>query len=425
MESGTLKKRLALFIILLSGLAFVQARQVTGQTSKISTPATRVERWRQDLRYMATELPRRHKNAFHSVSRAQFERAVAELDKAIPSLQDHEIIVGFRRILALIGDGHTNIFGWESTFHRYPFRFFRFSDGYYVTRATPEYSRCLGKRLVKIGALDVNTAFGKVITILPKGEGEMYLWHYAPIYLSFAEVQHALRMQPGVAKGTFVFEESDGKQFSIEMASLPANADVTFDDAASRLPLYRQRAGEPLWYKYLPDSKTVYFSFRGYPPYPDFLQFSAELLQFIEKNPTDRLIIDLRSNSGGDESSFQPLLEGIIRNDQINRKGHLFVIIGRQTYSAGMLNAVQLKLRTNAMLYGEPTGAKPNQYNESSGDKALKLPNSGLTVDYSILYRKLLKDDSPALMPDVRVDLSSRDYIAGNDPVLERILAYK
>ena len=209
------------------------------------------------------------------------------------------------------------------------------------------------------------------------------------------------------------------------MSPLPANADVTFADAARQTPLYRQQVNEPLWYKYLPESKTVYFSFRGYPPYSEFLRFSAELLQFVEKNPTDRLVIDLRSNSGGDESSFQPLLEGLIRNEGINRRGHLFVIIGRPTYSAGMLNAVQLKLRTNAILFGEPTGAKPNQYNESSGSKALKLPNSGLTVDYSILYRKLLKDDSPALMPDVRVGLSSRDYLAGRDPVLERILAYR
>lgn len=414
-----------LLIFFLPSLAFAQAKQLRGQPSQALTATARVERWRRDLKYMATELPRRHKNAFHSVSRKDFERAVAQLDKAIPSLQDHEIIIGFRRILALIGDGHTNIFGWESSFRRYPFRFFRFSDGYYVTRATSEYGRLLGMRLVRIGSLDVDEAFDAAITLLPKGEGEMYLWHYAPVYLSFAEVQHSLRMQPSPAKGEFVFEDGSGKQFSVEMSPLPTDADVTFADAARQTPLYRQQVNEPVWYKYLSESKTVYFSFRGYPPYSEFLRFSAELLQFVEKNPTDRLVIDLRSNSGGDESSFQPLLEGIIRNESINRRGHLFVIIGRPTYSAGMLNAVQLKLKTNAILFGEPTGAKPNQYNESSGGQALKLPHSGLTVDYSILYRKLLKDDSPALMPDVRVELSSRDYIAGRDPVLERILAHR
>lgn len=420
-----MKKILITLIFLPLSLIFAQTQTVPKRTPQTPIDTTRIEKWQQDLKYMATELPKRHKNAFHSVSRAEFNRAVARLDKAIPLLQDHEIILGLRRILALIGDGHTNIFGWESSFHRYPFRFFRFSDGYYVTRATSEYSKLLGMRLVKIGNLDVDQAYDAVTKLLPKGEGEMYLWHYAPIYLSFAEVQHALRMQTSPAKGEFVFEDSNKKQFSVEMSPLPTNADVTFSDAARQTPLYRQPANESLWYKYLPESKTVYFSFRGYPPYSEFLRFSAELLQFIENNPTERLVIDLRSNSGGDESSFQPLLEGIIRNDSINRKGHLFVIIGRPTYSAGMLNAVQLKLKTNAILFGEPTGAKPNQFNESSGDKALKLPNSGLTIDYSILYRKLLKDDPPALTPDVSVSLSSLDYVAGRDPVLEKILAYK
>jgi hypothetical protein len=40
------------------------------------------EEWRRDLRYFATELPKRHKNLFHSTSREAFDRAVAELDAA-------------------------------------------------------------------------------------------------------------------------------------------------------------------------------------------------------------------------------------------------------------------------------------------------------------------------------------------------------
>jgi site-specific recombinase XerD len=52
------------------------------------------EQWRQDLQYFARELPKRHKNAFHNVTREDFERMVAELDARIPSLQDDQIAVG-------------------------------------------------------------------------------------------------------------------------------------------------------------------------------------------------------------------------------------------------------------------------------------------------------------------------------------------
>lgn len=419
-------KEAVILIILLPCLTFAQSKP-NGQKTKNLTDATRTEKWRQDLRYLATELPKRHKNAFHTVSRAEYNRAVAALNKAIPSLEDHEIILGFRRILALIGDGHTNIYGWESSFRGYPFRFYRFSDGYYVTRATEEYSKLLGTRLVKIGNLDIDKAYQAVTTLLPKGEGELYLWRYAPIYLSFAEVQHSLRMQSSFMRGSFVFEDRNGKQFSVEMDSYPSSTPPKLLDAAAKTPLFRQRPDETFWFEHLADSKTVYFKFNGgFPSYSESLRMYSELLDFIEKNPTERVVIDLRSNNGGDSSLFEPLVEGLVRNEKINRKGHLFGVIGRGTYSAGMIEAVWLKQRTNAIMIGEPTGAKPNQYNEViPSDQGIILPNSKLTIYYTVAYRKLVKGDPPALMPDVRVDLSSFDYIAGRDPILEKILAYK
>ena len=60
--------------------------------------------WRVDLRYLAAEIPKRHKNAFHTVTRAQFDRAVAELDSAIPTLNNDQIVVGLMRITAMSPD---------------------------------------------------------------------------------------------------------------------------------------------------------------------------------------------------------------------------------------------------------------------------------------------------------------------------------
>src|SRR5258708_374963 len=44
------------------------------------------ERWREDLKFFARELPRRHANAFHYISRERFETEVAELDRRIEGL---------------------------------------------------------------------------------------------------------------------------------------------------------------------------------------------------------------------------------------------------------------------------------------------------------------------------------------------------
>jgi hypothetical protein len=48
------------------------------------------------------ELPEKHKNAFHAVSRELFERTIAELDAKLDTPQTDEIIVGLQQIVALI-----------------------------------------------------------------------------------------------------------------------------------------------------------------------------------------------------------------------------------------------------------------------------------------------------------------------------------
>jgi hypothetical protein len=72
-------------------------------------PTARDNRWRQDLGYLATELPQRHVNLFFQMPRTTFEAAVQDLDRAIPSLTDAQVMVGLARIVALAGDGHTNL----------------------------------------------------------------------------------------------------------------------------------------------------------------------------------------------------------------------------------------------------------------------------------------------------------------------------
>lgn len=43
--------------------------------------------------YLARDLPTRHVNAFHTVSRKTFDAAVARLHAAIPSLKGDEVLV--------------------------------------------------------------------------------------------------------------------------------------------------------------------------------------------------------------------------------------------------------------------------------------------------------------------------------------------
>jgi hypothetical protein len=96
---------------------------------------------------MVDQMERRHMNLYHTVTREQFARAVAELDARIPALQRHEIIVGMMRIAAMVGDAHTNVSPLKDTkfeFRSAPLKLYLFEDGLYVRAATARARRPSG-----------------------------------------------------------------------------------------------------------------------------------------------------------------------------------------------------------------------------------------------------------------------------------------
>src|SRR5690349_15412091 len=105
------------------------------QGSKLAATAvdkTEAESWREDLRYMAEEMPKVHHNLFHTMTREQFDASVQRLYDRIPQLARHQIIIEMARIVAMVGDGHTNIAPTRDPkigFHALPIKLYLFKDG--------------------------------------------------------------------------------------------------------------------------------------------------------------------------------------------------------------------------------------------------------------------------------------------------------
>src|SRR5215470_4871167 len=105
MEKRRQSLRCRLMVALICSIGCASSYAVAQQ--KLDQAA--VEQWRADLRYLAEELPRRHKNLFAAMTREQFEQAVKRLDERIPSLSAAQIFVELTRIVARVEDGHTRI----------------------------------------------------------------------------------------------------------------------------------------------------------------------------------------------------------------------------------------------------------------------------------------------------------------------------
>ncbi|HZB44357.1 MAG TPA: S41 family peptidase [Pyrinomonadaceae bacterium] len=380
------------------------------------------EAWREDLRFLARELPRKHKNAFHLTTRAEFERAVAELDARIPSLSDSERVVHLSRIVAMIGDGHTAL-GWRWLYPRVPLELFWFGSELRVTRAAKTHRRALGAKLVKVGGAPIADVYARSLPFIPRGESEGFVRSTHADLVTHPVFLHALGLAPDNARARYTFEDERGRTFTLDLGAEAASRPAEWLDAAARTPLYREQPDAPLWFEHLPDARTLYVNFKGYPRRREFAEVSKKLFDFLDRNPVERVVFDLRQNGGGDLTRGRDfVIKQVKERPSVNRRGRLYVVIGRWTYSAGMANAADFRNDTNAILVGEPTGARPNGYQEGRG---FMLPNSRLPVNYSIEFYKFQEKDTPGIIPDKRIDPDWPSYKRGRDPVMEWILNQK
>jgi hypothetical protein len=395
-----------------------------GPPSPIVRPvlSLRTDQWRADLRFLAEELPRRHKSAFHRVSREQFERAVADLDARIPTLSDGDVVMEISRIAAMIGDGHTNL-GWRGLFPSVPIRLFWFGNELRVVETVAAYRRALGARVVEIGGVSANEALRRDLPYISQGETPGFVLDVNAKQLTYPAHLHALGLARDANRAVYTFEDERGRRLTLNLRATAADAPLTWLDAAERMPLSRSRSTtQPLWYRYLPEKRTLYLNFSGYPRRRAFGQFSREFFDFFDRHAIDRVVVDMRQNGGGDLGRGREfVIAPLQQRPAFRARGKLFVIVGRQTFSAGMANAVEFRKTMNAIIVGEPTGQRPNSYSENRG---FTLPNSHLGVSYSTEFHKLQDADTPGLIPDIVVEPDWASYERGRDTALERILAY-
>jgi hypothetical protein len=233
-----------------------------------------------------------------------------------------------------------------------------------------------------------------------------------------AEPLAALGVLPNPGPADFTFEDDSGHRFRVQVR--PSAEKVGNSEALAKdpVPLPFLHAGKPFWFTYLSETETVYVDFHSY---QDLESNAARLWEFIAEKPVKRLVIDMRWNGGGNYTKGrQYLIYKLEFMPTLNRVGHLFVITGRKTFSAGMTNVTDFRRETEAILVGEPTGARPNGYQENHW---FTLPNSKLQASCATLkYRFQPLSHSDAVFPDQRIDPDWRAFRAGEDAALRCIL---
>ncbi len=389
----------------------------------VDMPVLTKRDWRADLKYLEEYLPQVHANAFHTITRDRWKALIDTLRTRVDeSTTGHEgagLILAMAQAVAQIGDAHTGLHWRESGgYEFFPIHVLVFSDGVHVIAVDERFGEVLCSRIVKVGNHPTEEVIEAVCSVF-SAENEAWKMAQVPTLLITPKLLHELGLIDSPRRLPLVVEH-DGSQFTQIIEAGGSGEWLRAPDPRFEvLPRWRTRLSENYWFEILEERSAVYFAYNSCTddPAKPMESFLDELLDAYESSRSRSLVIDLRNNSGGNSLVFGRHIESLGKRKSL--RGRIYVLIGPNTYSSGMLNASQLRTQAGATLIGEPTGGKPNSYGEV---RSFRLPHSGLKVFYSTKYFRLLKTDPPTVRPDIHVELSSGDFFIGRDPPLQRAL---
>lgn len=394
--------------------------------------------WQEDLRFLQNTVHKDYPFLFKKTTATKFDTAVEEFYTAIPQMQDHEVLVGFTKIIGMFKYGHTRVSFSEGPvpYQQLPLYTHNYKDGVYIHGAHKTYEALVGAKILEVEGKPIAEVLEAIYPVVPV-ENEQFFKAYGGIYLVIPEVLHAQGITETL-KNKITFKlEKEGKTFTtVVTAGEPKHGHLAYGEVKpdsdwvgardqSESPYYLKNLEKIYYFEYLPNEKAVYVRHSQIQDEPseNIPAFYKRLFEFIDNNEVEKLVLDVRLNGGGNNYKNKPIVTGIIEHRKINQPGKFFVIIGRDTFSACQNLVNELDNYTNAIFVGEPTGENINFYGDN---RRVELPNSKLPVYLSFAWwqDKPQWENADYTVPHLAMEPTFAQYSANEDPVLEAALNF-
>jgi hypothetical protein len=408
-----------------------------------SATVQKQQQWIEDIDYLEKNLSEKHVNIYHTITKEEYEKKFSDLKKEVPKLKDYEIKLRLFQIVAAIGDAHTSVQFNPMEYGPmvYPIGVFWFGNELKVLAIDENHKEVIGNNLVAINNIPIKEVVTRINTLISH-ENEQWLKYNNTKYIQIPEILKFLKVI-NEDKTEFTFCNDEGKETKLTLTPVVnVKENVTYmKDLLPSKPISGEKTDgnyfdNLYWYKYISEDKIMYFQYNNcidrntaqkagydnYQDYPDFNKFSEELLKEINEKPIDKLIIDLRYNTGGNSILMSDFVDKLSNISKINDNGKIFVLIGRQTFSSGVMACTDLKDFTKAIFIGESTGGNVNNY----GDILyITLPNSKIKISYATKHFNFKPEYKEGFEPDILIEQSFDNYIKGTDATYEAAKSYK
>ncbi|MEG2788337.1 MAG: S41 family peptidase [Romboutsia sp.] len=404
------------------------------------------ENWIEDIDYLDNTMKYRHPDLFRNISEEEWDQNINELKENVGELSDIDIGLSISQIISSIQDAHTivDIFsvmtpigkdtiGYEDIV-AFPFRYEWFDDGLRVNSCLDDYKEVLGYKLVSINNISTDEIIKKLFTIVSY-DNEQSAKSSAIEYMTIYEV---LRFLDIVDKqeAKFVFEDDNKEEVTLKVKP-QLNKDIKFTSLDHKIFKTEEKpegARDEYWFKPIEEDNSLYFQYNSCisnnatflseedrSKYPNFHEFEEELIDYINDNNFDKFVIDLRKNGGGSMGLTSSLIMKLKSNTDIE-KSKIYVITGKNTFSAGAISAWHLKNNLDVTIVGEETGGNVNLFSRFPEDDIIELKNSKLRIIHSSSYVNYKPGYKGGVKPDVEIKQNYKDYINGIDNCYEYII---
>ncbi len=340
--------------------------------------------WQEDYAYLREELPKKHCHLFAKISQNDWNQAMDSQD----NWNNPE--VNLLKCLAMVGDAHTTVENYsDGKTLVYPFKIIKIKEKFYLYDTIQAYQHLIGKEVFALNDVAITKVY-ELMRAYISYENESRMQAQFTLLSNDYRLLSALN----VGKGDVVVKFLDTKekflptkQGEIAFLKNESNDISTFFDIGEDCLVVKLNAHLP------------------------FNTAQEGLGERLSEKQYKTIIIDLSDDVGGTYNPDKDKLVKLIA-DKISSQGiKCYVVIGRNTFSSGVLQAYKLKT-LGATLVGEPTGGALDHFGDR---RQLSLPHSHLIINYSTKFFNLTGKGETTLKPDIELGFDETWFFREDD----------
>ena len=245
-----------------------------------------------------------------------------------------------------------------------PIKFEIYKEGIFTIGIDSNALGLLPAKLIAINNHPIEEIIHRCKTVI-QNENNSYFEVYLLHFLNNPSFLKGINVIEDVDSASFTLLSKDNQVITINLRSVSKGSIQSSPLWSPFKNTFANKHKDFYWYEYNAETKAIYFNYNTCRIQENlsFDKFNQTLFATIDSHKPERIIVDLRENSGGNSGILQPFIDSI-KNSYLNKSGKLFVLIGKKTFSSALMNAVTLKRSTSAILVGEPTSGNINHYGE-------------------------------------------------------------